>query len=283
MNCPRGCPAVSSSGWRSHVRWSTRPQSCSPTSRQATWTARRPPASSICSTSCGPVGRPSCSSPTTRASPRAPTVPCACRTASSRASPTCARARPPPRCAPDSPAWRREVVTRLLLRGELRRGVGGHLVVVAILAGVAASLTLAAAIGRLAAAPWERTWRATGAAHLTLYAHHASDLTGVLARIPGLTAASGPIDTGFVGLHAGRWHVETRLEAHPAGGPGRPALVEGTARGLLLERSFARRLGVEPGDLVTFDAPGGPRAVRVTGLAVIADQELYPFGQPGVT
>ena len=56
------------------------------------------------------------------------------------------------------------------------------------------------------------------------------------------------LDTGFVGVHAGRYHVETRLQEMPPAGVGRPAIVEGTADGLLFERSFARRLGVGPGD-----------------------------------
>ena len=55
------------------------------------------------------------------------------------------------------------MVARLLLRAELRRGLRAHLAVVAMLAGVAAALTLAAVIGRIAQAPWERTWRASGA------------------------------------------------------------------------------------------------------------------------
>jgi hypothetical protein len=179
------------------------------------------------------------------------------------------------------------MVARLLLRAELRRGVPGHLVVVALLAGVGAALTLAAVIGRMATDPWERTWRATGAAHLTIFAHDRAALATRLAGIPEITASSGPIESGFAGLHAGRLHVETRLVERPrnARGPGRPAIVEGSepADGdVLLERSFASRLGVAPGDTVAFDAPGGRRTVRVSGLAVVADQEPYPFGLPGV-
>ena len=91
------------------------------------------------------------------------------------------------------------------------------------------------------------------------------------------------LDTGFVGVHAGRYHVEARLQEMPPPGVGRPAVVEGTADGLLFERSFARRLGVGPGDTVTFDTRSGPRSERITGLAVVYDQEAFPFSQPGAT
>ena len=173
------------------------------------------------------------------------------------------------------------MVARLLLRAELRRGLRAHLAVVAMLAGVAAALTLAAVIGRMAQAPWERTWKATGAPHLTLFGSERATLEQL--RVDGKTASSGVLDTGFVGVHAGRYHVETRLQEMPPPGVGRPAIVEGTADGLLFERSFARRLGVRPGDLVRFDTRSGPRTERVTGLAVVYDQDAFPFSQPGAT
>jgi ABC-type lipoprotein release transport system permease subunit len=169
---------------------------------------------------------------------------------------------------------------RLLLRGELRRGLAGHVAVVALLAGVAATLTLAAVMGRVATKPWERTWRATGSPHLTLFATDA----GAFRAVPGVTATSGPRVSGFVGLHAGSLHVETRLtERSP--GPGRAAIVDGSEPGpdeVLLERSFARELGVGPDARVAFDAPDGRRAARVSGIAVVSDQQSYPFAQPGL-
>ena len=179
------------------------------------------------------------------------------------------------------------MVARMLLRAELRYGMRGHLAVVALLAGVAAALTVAAVIGRMATDPWERTWRATGAAHLTIFAQDRAALATPLARVPEITASSGPIESGFAGLHVGRLHVEARLVERPrhARGPGRPAIVDGAEPGdddVLLERSFASRLGVSPGDTVAFDAPGGRRTVRVSGLAVLSDQDPYPFALPGV-
>jgi ABC-type lipoprotein release transport system permease subunit len=172
------------------------------------------------------------------------------------------------------------VVARLLLRAELRQGARAHLAVVAMLAGVAAALTLAAVVGRMASAPWERTWRATGGAHLTLIGMDRDALAQARSTVPGITASSGPVETGFTGLHAGSWHVETRLVELVARGPGRPALVQGDRSGVVFERSFARHLGVRPGDTVTL---GNGRRERVSGLAVVSDQEPFPFGQPGLT
>jgi ABC-type lipoprotein release transport system permease subunit len=172
------------------------------------------------------------------------------------------------------------VIVRLLLRAERRQGLRAHAAVLAMLAGVAAALTLATIIGRMADEPWERTWRATGAPHLTVSGNTHEELGRGVALVPGVTASSGPIETGFTGLHAGKWHVETRLAEMPARGPGRPALVEGDAGGLLLERSFARKLGVRTGDTVRV---GGTRTERISGLVVVSDQEPYPFGQPGLS
>ena len=103
-----------------------------------------------------------------------------------------------------------------------------------------------------------------------------------IALVPGVTASSGPIETGFAGVHAGGYHVETRLAEMPPAGPGRPALVEGDAGGLMFERSFARRLGVAPGDTVRSTRR---RPTRGAGqrARVVSDQEPYPFGQPGLT
>jgi putative ABC transport system permease protein len=173
------------------------------------------------------------------------------------------------------------VVARLLLRAELRRGVRAHLVVVAMLTGVAAALTLAAVIGRTAQGPWERTWTATGSPHLTLFGQDRAALEAL--RVEGRTASSGPLDNGFVGVHAGRYHVETRLQELPPPGVGRPAVVEGSDDGLLFERSFAHKLGVGAGDTVTFDTRSGPRTERIAGLAVVYDQDAYPLSQPGAT
>ena len=173
------------------------------------------------------------------------------------------------------------MVARLLLRAELRRGLRAHLAVVAMLAGVAAALTLAAVIGRMAQAPWERTWQATGSPHLTLFGQDRATLEERCAST-GRRRRPGSLDTGFVGVHAGRYHVETRLQEMPPPGVGRPAVVEGTADGLLFERSFARRLGVGPGDTVTFDTRSGPRTERITGLAVVYDQDavsVLPAGR----
>ena len=39
--CPASCPAASSSGWRSRVRWPTRRRCCWPMNRPATWMSRR--------------------------------------------------------------------------------------------------------------------------------------------------------------------------------------------------------------------------------------------------
>ena len=62
--CRTSFPAASASASRSRARSSPGPRSCSPTSRPATSTRRRPPRSSRCSTSSTRTARRSCSSHT---------------------------------------------------------------------------------------------------------------------------------------------------------------------------------------------------------------------------
>ncbi len=174
------------------------------------------------------------------------------------------------------------MAVRILARAEWRQGWRGHLAVLAMLALVATALTIAAVIGRMADKPWERTWLASGAPHLTLFSPDEAGLEEARARVPGVTASSGPVVSGFVGLHAGRYHVETRLVGQLSG-LGGPVLVEGSTGEFVLERTFARSLGVAPGDTVTFDTRSGPRTARVSGLAVVSGQESYPLSQPGLS
>ena len=51
---------------------------------------------------------------------------------------------------------------------------------------------------------------------------------------------------------------------------------------LVLERSLARRLGVEPGDGISVQTTDGLRIFTVAGLAVVPSGEPYPESQPGL-
>lgn len=175
------------------------------------------------------------------------------------------------------------MVGRLLLRAELRHGARSDVAALVVLTGVATALTLAAVLGRVASDPWDATWRASGRPHVSLKSRGSHRPLTALAGQD--IAASRMVPDGNTGLRAGRWHVVARLVARHLNGPGRPVVVEGSAARMdevLLERSFARAVGVEPGDAIALDTPGGPRRTRVSGLAVVSDRNPYPRTKPGL-
>ena len=173
------------------------------------------------------------------------------------------------------------MVLRLLLRAERRQGARAHLAVLAMLAGVAAALTLAAVIGRMADEPWERTWRATGSPHLTVFGNTHEELGRGIARVPGVTASSGPIETGFTGVHAGKLARRDAARRDAAGRP-RAARARGGRRHRLDVRAQLRAPARCPHRRHRARR-AARREERVSGLAVVSDQEPYPFGQPGLT
>jgi putative ABC transport system permease protein len=177
------------------------------------------------------------------------------------------------------------VYLRLAFAGLRRRRLQAALTVVVVAAATAA-LTVALGVGRVADRPFERTFAETNGAHVIArtFAGSDADLT-LLERLPGVTASTGVVPTAFTSFaHDGRT-FGLQLVGVLATPPevSRPLVVEGSwpAPGqALLERSFARFLGLEPGDLVP--AAGGRAGLEVSGIAVVPKGEAYPSAQPGV-
>jgi putative ABC transport system permease protein len=172
---------------------------------------------------------------------------------------------------------------KLAFAGLSRRRLQAGLTVT-VVAAAAAALTLALAIGAVAGRPWERTFAATRGAHVTAFSLSGGrDLT-VVERQPGVVASTGERPTAFTSFRHDGGRFGLRLVGVHGRPPAldRPLLVAGRwprDGEVLLERSFARVLGLAAGDALV--AGNGIR-LRVAGISVVTQGEPYPLAQPGL-
>jgi putative ABC transport system permease protein len=177
------------------------------------------------------------------------------------------------------------VYLRLAFAGLRRRGVQAALTVVVVAAATAA-LTVALGVGRVADRPFDRTFAESNGAHVVArtFAGSDADLT-LLERQPGVTASTGVVETAFTSLahDGGTFGLQlVGVEAMPPE-VSRPLVVQGSwprPGQVLLERSFARFLGLEPGERLA--AAGGRASLEISGIAVVPKGEAYPSSQPGI-
>ncbi|MFJ3964946.1 FtsX-like permease family protein [Streptomyces sp. NPDC090036] len=188
---------------------------------------------------------------------------------------------------------------------DFRAHRGEALFVVLASAGIIASLLLAGALFSYAANPWQRVFNQSHGAHIWLHTHAGAD-TAALSRMDGVAAVSGPYRTAATTVESRGARVGVSLRAAEAAPPetGRPLLTAGswlagpdddTAEGgaaaggtgsgaaVVLEASVARALWAEPGDTVRVTGPdGAPHALRVRGIAEVAEPRYHPGGGPGI-
>lgn len=184
---------------------------------------------------------------------------------------------------------------------DFRAHRGEALFVVLASAGIIASLLLAGALFSYAANPWQRVFNQSHGAHLWLHTRAGAD-TAALSRVDGVAALSGPYRTTATTVESRGARAGVTLRAARAVPPetGRPLVTEGnwlarpdgTATGtgagsgsaaLVLEASVARALWAEPGDTVRVTGPdGAPHALRVSGIAEVAEPRYHPGGGPGI-
>ncbi len=204
---------------------------------------------------------------------------------------------------------------------DLRAHRGQTLFSVLTTAGIIASLLLAAAMFSYATNPWERVFTQTRGAHVWVHTTAGAPVAD-LARLEGVAAASGPFTTARTTAEARgvRAAVELRSAGPRPPEVARPELTAGrwlspgAPQGIVLERSLAEALWVEPGDTLTF--PGGgeaggsgdgeagdgrhadgrdngardkgdrdkgePRTLEVVGIAETAELHYRPGEQPGI-
>ncbi|MER6779634.1 MULTISPECIES: FtsX-like permease family protein [unclassified Streptomyces] len=189
---------------------------------------------------------------------------------------------------------------------DFRAHRGEALFVVLASAGIIASLLLAGALFSYAANPWQRIFNQSHGAHIWLHTRAGAD-TDALAGLDGVAALSGPYRTAAttVEAHGARAGVTLRAAATAPPETGRPLVTAGgwltrpeagtrtrtgtdagtgTGTGaVVLEASVARALWAEPGDTVRVTGPdGAPHALRVSGIAEVAEPRYHPGGASGI-
>jgi putative ABC transport system permease protein len=175
------------------------------------------------------------------------------------------------------------VLVRLAFAGLRHRALQAVLTVLVVSA-AAAALTIAVGIDRVADRSWDRTFEATNGAHVTVFSGPGGTDAAAIEQLPGVTGSTG--DVALVqsmfrrdGKRYGVMLLGTAGSQPPQ--VSRPLVDAGrwpSARGeVALERSFARFLGLRPGDAIA--VAGTP--LRVTGVVIVPKSEPYPQSQPG--
>ena len=114
-------------------------------------------------------------------------------------------------------------------------------------------------------------FEATNGPHVEVSALPGVELDRILG-LPGLSEASGPFPLVSTSVRHDGKEAGLRLEGRPAGATvvDHPVVGAGTwirPRTIVLERDFARRFGVSPGDRVTVAGASGPLRLLVSGVA----------------
>src|SRR5262245_41050359 len=168
-------------------------------------------------------------------------------------------------------------------------GIRSRLLASALTIGIAgaavAMIVLALEVRSTGIDPWQRTFDEANGAHVLAFAHSRADavavgaLPDVIERgapVPLATVTAGP--TGrtdrvqLAGL-SGRTAVNTPVTTSGS------RLREG---GIVLERSFADALGIEPGTTLKLRGERGSIELPVLGTAVVPSQPRYPRSNPGL-
>jgi len=176
------------------------------------------------------------------------------------------------------------------IRADLRARRGEALLTVLTVAGIVAALIIAATLLEERTNPWRGLFERSRSAHIWIHSKDVPDVQA-LARLHGVTDVAGPYRSAPATLiHRGR-RVPISLQEAPATPPAvaRPLVREGgwldprTPGGVVVERSFARSLGLRPGDPFTVTGlNGATHALVVAGLAESGDQGFYPEWAPGL-
>ena len=180
-------------------------------------------------------------------------------------------------------------MTVMLLRSAfagIRSRLLASALTIVIAAAAVGTIVLALEVRSSGIDPWERTFTEANGAHVLAFVPSQADAVAI-GELPGVTersgptplvlAATGPRGNELVQL-AGLSRSPVVNTPLPTGGSPRP---DG---GIVLERSFARALGLEVGDTVEATRWGGDRSIEVPvlGTAVVPSQARYPRSKPGL-
>ncbi|MFB9961765.1 FtsX-like permease family protein [Sinosporangium siamense] len=173
---------------------------------------------------------------------------------------------------------------RRWVKADLRARWGQALLAVLAVAGVVTALIAAATLLEDGTNPWRGLFAESGGAHVWIHTASAPDAER-LAKLKHVSAVAGPYRTAPVSItRDGRRMAAVLRHGTPAPpAVARPLVREGrwlSARvpdGVVVERSFARALGLTPGAPFVVNALNGTRhSLVVTGVAESAEQGFYP-------
>jgi putative ABC transport system permease protein len=176
------------------------------------------------------------------------------------------------------------------ISADLAARRGQVLVVIAVIAGVVASLLLSATVLVGATNPWQGLFAQTRGAQIWMRLAPGTNARD-LSRISGVSAVAGPYATAVATLSQGPVQSQVGLRAMTPAEPavGRLLVRQGSwlsrsaPDGVVVEASFAQALHVTVGDGLTLDGIDGNAArVRVIGIADTSDQGFYPDQTPGL-
>ena len=185
-------------------------------------------------------------------------------------------------------------MTRLLFRlafAGIRSRLLASALTIAIAGAAAATIVLALEVRSSGVDPWQRTFDAANGAHVLAVVPSQADARAI-AMLPGVTERSEPfpVVTATVGPRGSSDRVQL---AGLSGSPtvNMPVLTAGSQLregGILLERSFARAVGIDVGATVKLTSwrgsvdRRGSVDVPVLGTAVVPSQPRYPRRNPGL-
>lgn len=154
---------------------------------------------------------------------------------------------------------------------------------IAIAGAAAATIVLALEVRSSGLDPWQRTFDAANGAHVLALVPSQADAHAI-ATLPGVTERGAPVPLVTATVRGSSDRVQLAgLSGRPA--VNMPVLTAGSQLregGIVLERSFARALGVEVGVTLKLTSRLSSVDLPVLGTAVVPSQPRYPRRNPGL-
>ncbi|WP_433350061.1 FtsX-like permease family protein [Microtetraspora malaysiensis] len=176
------------------------------------------------------------------------------------------------------------------IRADLRARRGQALLTILTVAGIVTALITAATLLEDGTNPWRGLFTRGNGAHIWIHTKDTPDVVA-LRSLDGVTDLAGPYRSAPATLAAHGRKVPIALQETPAAfqAVARPLLREGRwldvrdPDAVVVERSFARELGLRPGSpFPVTGLNGASHALVVAGLAESGDQGFYPDWAPGL-
>jgi ABC-type lipoprotein release transport system permease subunit len=178
------------------------------------------------------------------------------------------------------------MLVRLAFAGMRSRLLASALTI-AIAAASVGTIVLALEVRSSGIEPWQRTFARANGAHVLAFVSSQADAVAI-GELPGVIERSAP--TPLVLATVGERGSSDLVQL---AGLSRPPVVNTPLRtagsplrdgGVVLERSFARALGLAVGDTLEVTSRGRDRSIEipVLGTAVVPSQARYPRSKPGL-